>query len=58
MRKDIIKKVDKREVKLGVHWKNYWINFCTLNFTSDNSFIFSSKFHSQDGSFGDIAQNI
>lgn len=43
----VIAKVDKKKLKLGVHWKDTWINFCSLSFTGDNSFYFSSKFHNQ-----------
>lgn len=44
---EIVAKVDKKDVRLGVHWNNIWINFCSLGFSGDNSFYFSSKFHTQ-----------
>ncbi|HCR35952.1 hypothetical protein A2130_00310 [Candidatus Woesebacteria bacterium GWC2_33_12] len=40
-----VSKLDKKESRLGVNWRNKWINFCSVNFTEDGSFIFSSKFH-------------
>ncbi|OGK25271.1 hypothetical protein A3A46_03580 [Candidatus Roizmanbacteria bacterium RIFCSPLOWO2_01_FULL_37_13] len=45
MNGSIVNKLDKKKAKLGVHWQNKWINFCSVNFTADGSFIFSSKFH-------------
>jgi len=44
---EIIGKVDKKDIRLGIHWSNSWINCCSLGFSRDNSFYFSSKFHSQ-----------
>lgn len=47
---DIIKKASKKQVRLGLFWNNYFINFCTIGFTTDNTLIFTSKFHNQEGS--------
>jgi len=44
---EIIGKVDKKDIRLGIHWSNVWINCCSLGLSSDNSFYFSSKFHAQ-----------
>lgn len=43
----VIAKVDRKYAKLGVHWRGSWINFCSLRFTRENSFYFSSKFYYQ-----------
>jgi hypothetical protein len=53
----IVKKVDKKDVRLGVHWNNKWINFCTLDLKRDNSLIFISKFH-QEGNLGFGTSNL
>jgi len=45
MENPIVKKIDEKETRLGVNWRDKWINFCSVNFTKDGSFIFSSKFH-------------
>jgi hypothetical protein len=34
-----------KKVRLGVHWRGQWINFCSLGFLADGSLVFSSKFH-------------
>lgn len=44
---EIIAKVERKDIRLGIHWSNVWINCCSLGFSSDNSFYFSSKFHSR-----------
>jgi hypothetical protein len=44
---EVIGKTDKKCIRLGIHWSNSWINCCSSGFSSDNSFYFSSKFHSQ-----------
>ena len=46
---DIIKKITKKQIRLGLLWHNSFISFCTLGFTADNSFIFSSNFHIREG---------
>ncbi|OGW84556.1 MAG: hypothetical protein A3A81_07140 [Omnitrophica bacterium RIFCSPLOWO2_01_FULL_45_10b] len=43
----VLAKVDKKQVRLGVHWNSLWLNFCSFGFSGDNSFYFSSKFHSK-----------
>jgi len=42
---DVVAKKDGKKIRLGVHWRKQWINFCTLKFLKDSSLIFSSKFH-------------
>jgi len=46
---DVIKKVSKKQVRLGLMWNSSFINFCTIGFTGDNTLIFTSKFHIKDG---------
>lgn len=42
---EIIARKDSKKTRLGIHWKGQWINFCTVEFLKDGSFVFSSKFH-------------
>jgi hypothetical protein len=37
--------INKKRVKLGIHWKEKWIHFCNIKFLSDASLVFSSNFH-------------
>lgn len=46
---DVIKKISKKRVRLGLRWNDAFINFCTVVFTSDNTFIFTSGFHNEKG---------
>lgn len=46
---DIINKISKKQVRLGLLWNNSFINFCTIGFTVDNTLIFTSKFHIKQG---------
>lgn len=48
----IVKKYDKRKARLGINWNNGWIDFCSVDFKSDGTFIFVSKFHSGNIEFG------
>jgi hypothetical protein len=42
---EIVAKKDGKKTRLGIHWKNGWINFCSIQFLKDGSMVFSSKFH-------------
>lgn len=48
----IIKKHTKRKARLGLNWNNGWIDFCSVDFKSDGTFIFVSKFHTGNIEFG------
>jgi hypothetical protein len=44
---EVVAKVDKKDIRLGVHWRNTWINCCSLGLSKDSSFYFCSNFHRQ-----------
>ncbi len=46
---DIIKKIAKKQVRLGLLLEDGFVNFCTIGFTSDNTLIFASNFHHKQG---------
>lgn len=45
----MVDKIHKKQVRLGVHWGNDWIDQCVVGFTKDNSFVFIPKQQSKGG---------